>query len=209
MKRRNLLTSLIFALAVAGMNLVSPGCGVSAETWIQLALSLANTVLTALPGIITALQSLMGGTTPVLTAAQLAKLTKVFQGAENLFTTAIADINLYQKNADPTLIGKIEDILNQIKSSLGSVLTDVQVTNAALVAKITAAVDSIVGLADTILSVLPSVISGKLVAKKVSKQQMARLAPETWAASFNLAIHKPTGDAAVDAAFAQVNAVEK
>jgi hypothetical protein len=197
MKRRNFLTSLIFALAVAGMNLVSPGCGVSAETWIQLALSLANTVLTALPGIITALQSLMGGTTPVLTAAQLAKLTKVFQGAENLFTTAIADINLYQKNA------------NQIKSSLGSVLTDVQVTNAALVAKITAAVDSIVGLADTILSVLPSVISGKLVAKKVSKQQMARLAPETWAASFNLAIHKPTGDAAVDAAFAQVNAVEK
>jgi len=200
-----LLGSAMIVLSAAGG---FSGCGVAVATWIQMGLGLINTILPTIPSLITAFQGLTG---KGLTDAQVAKLTSVFNGAHDLFSQALTFVQQYQANNDPNLITKIQDLLNQIKTSLNlqQLLADLQVTNAAVVSKITVVVNSFIELVNDVLIILPSVTpTGQVHAKRVSEAQMARLKPEAWAARFNGALASSKGqNAEVEAAFSNVKAV--
>jgi hypothetical protein len=191
---------------VLSVSLVSMGCAVGgAATWINMGLNLITTLLPTIPSLIAAISGLVGKN--VLTQAQVDKLTQVFTGVQQLFQQAQTALTQYEANSDPTLITKIQDILNQVKTSLSNVLTDVQITDPATVAKITLIVNSFIDLANNILAILPTVTNGKVTARKVTHGQMAQVTPEAWAARFNEAVQKPSGNTALDAAFSQVHAV--
>jgi len=210
MQRRQFLQFSSLAVLAISMAGGFVGCGVPVATWIQMGLGLINTVLPTIPSIIAAFQGLTG---KGLTPAQVAKLQAIFTGAQDLFSQALALVQQYQAHNDNTLIAKIQDILNQLKTTLNlqQILADVQVSNPAVVAKITTVVNSFIELANDVLIILPSVSpTGQVHARKVSQAQMARLQPTVWAARFNASLATSNGkDAEVDAAFASVKAVPK
>ena len=196
------LKSAVVALAWRFM----AACGAAALPFITMGLNLIATILPTIPSIIAAISSLTGKTIP---AAAVAKITQIFVGVQDLFKQAQSALTQYQANNDPTLITKIQDILGQVKASLGNVLVDVQITDQATIAKISLIVNSFVDLANNILAILPTVVNGKVVAKKVSHAQQTQITPKAWAAKFNQAAHSPSGNADVDSAFERVTAVEK
>ncbi len=206
MNRRQFSKTAIAGLLLAYVGRFLAACGVAALPFITMGLNLIGTILPTIPGIIAAIGSLTGHTIP---PAASAKLTQIFSGVQDLFVQAEQALNQYQQNNDPTLITKIQDILNQVKLRLSNVLADTQITDAATVTKITSLVTTFVDLANTILGILPTVVGGKVVARKVSRAQMATVTPEAWSAKFNRAAQAPSGSTAVDDAFKNVVAVPK
>lgn len=207
--RREMLAGMLamFAVMLSGVSILA-GCGAAALPWITMGLNLLATLLPTLPSLIAAFGNLIGKN--ILTAAQIAKLTQIFTGVQNLFQQVQADLTAFETSSDPTLIAKIQDLLNQIKTQLSTIITDVQITDPATVAKITAIANAFIDLASNILLLLPTVAAnGKLMAKHISKAQLAKLTPEAWASRFNEAVHKPSGNPALDAAFEKVKAEPK
>jgi hypothetical protein len=210
MDRRQMIASSVFGMAAVLLG--APffvGCGVAgALPVITLGLNLVGTILPTIPGIIASISTLAGH--GVLTQAQVAKLTAVFTGVQSLFQEAESTLTTLQSNNDPTLIAKIKDIMTQIQTQLSTVLTDVQITDPGTVTKITAIVNSFIDLAANVLTILPVVSNGKIVAaKKPTNAQMRSVTPEAWAERFNRAIALPSGNPIADAAFAPVKAVPK
>ena len=179
-------------------------CGIPVATFVSMGLNLIGTVLPTIPGILAAFGNLTGKT---ITPAQVAQLTAVFQGVGDLFTQAETALNAFNANNDPTLIAKIQDILGQIKTKLSAVLTDIQIKDVATVSKITSIVNSFIDLANNVLTILPTIVNGKLQARKVSHARVQAATAEAWAPRFNRAVGAPTGSTDVDAAFANVKAV--
>jgi hypothetical protein len=199
----------VLAGAVIGLAAMGgfAGCGVATATWVTMGLGLLTAVIPTIPSLITAVAGLVG---TVLTAAQVAKLTTIFNGIGDLFSQIQADIQKFQSTNDTTLVATIRDLLTQLQGMLNvqQILTDVQITNPALVAKITTAVNQFLGLVSGILAILPAVTGGKLVEKPATSAQLATLEPKAWAAQFNAAMAATNGkDPAVDAAFSGVKAV--
>jgi hypothetical protein len=191
-------------IGLACLLVFSLGCGVAIATWISLASNLIATVLPTIPGLIASFGALGGKT---LTPAQVARLTGVFQGVSDLFSQANQLVAQYQANPDPSTVAKVRGLVTQIQTRLSSVLADLQITDAATVAKIQASIDAFTALANSILTVLPTVTGGKVTARHVSRAQMKEITPEAWAAKFNQSMQKRTGNALVDGAFANVKAV--
>jgi hypothetical protein len=204
MNRRDFGKMSLKGLAPLLVARVMVACGIAVGTFVSMGLTLISTVLPTIPGILAAFGSLTGKT---ISAAQVAQLTAVFQGVADLFRQAETALNQFNANNDPTLIAKIQDILGQVKTSLGNVLADIQIKDPATLAKITSVVNSFVDLANNILTILPQVINGKLQARKVSHAQMAQVTPEGWSSRFNQSVGKPTGNNDVDLAFSNVRAV--
>jgi len=203
MYRRHFIRLSFTSLLLLSSKFLMACAGLAVGTFVSMGLQLISTVLPTIPGILAAFGSLTGKT---ISAAQVAQLTAVFQGAADLFQQAETALNQFNANNDPTLITKIQDILGRIKSSLSSVLPDLQIKDVATLAKISSVVNSFIDLANNILTILPQVINGKLVARKVSKAQMAKVTPEGWSARFNESVGKPTGNNEVDLAFSNVRA---
>ena len=203
MKRRDILTLIGVAIA-SGLTFMA-GCGVPAATWISLATSLLATVLPTIPALIQTFGTLVGKN--IITAAQQAKLQQIFTGVQDLLNQANAGVTQFEASGDVTLLSKIKTILGQVKTSLSSVITDVGITDPATVAKITLMANSQIDLADNILAVLPVVSGGKLMAKKVTKEQMQKVTAKAWAAKFNAASNAPSGNKDIDDAFTKVKAV--
>ena len=186
-------------------SVVTMGCGTPVATWVSLGISLLNTILPTIPALITGIESLLGQT---LTAAQVAKLTTIFQGASDLLTQALTALNTYEANPQATTIQQIQTILTQVKANLSNIVADVGITDAATATKIQAIAQTFIDLAQSILNILPTVTAeGKLHAKKLSQQQLNAVTPQIWAAQFNSVIKAPSGSAAVDNAFKNVKAV--
>lgn len=198
------LAGLAFGAMLNGMAFLTGCAGLPVATFVSMGLQLVGTVLPTIPGILAAFGALSG---KVLTEAQVAQITAVFRGVGDLFTQAESALNQFNANNDPTLIAKIQDILAQIKTRLSAMLADVQVKDAAVLAKITSVTNAFIDLANNILTILPQVVNGKLQARKVSHAKLAQVTPEGWATRFNRSVGTPVGHAEVDAAFANVKAV--
>ena len=200
-------TSLgLLSLVMAGGSVLSllEGCAaVPTATFIQMGLQLLGTVIPTIPGIISAFAALVGKT---LSVSQVTKLTSIFQGVGDLFSRANAALQQFQANNDTSLISQIEDLLGQIKTNLAGVLTDVQISDQATLVKITSIVNSFIDLANNLLSILPVVSGGKLIARKVPKARMAQVTASGWATRFNRAVQTSSGNSEIDSAFAGVSA---
>ena len=206
--RRNFaVTSLKAVVLFSTVGRFLAACGAAAALpFITMGLNLIGTILPTIPSIIAAIGSLVGKTIPATTVT---KLTEIFTGVQTLFQQAQSALTQYQANNDPTLITKIQDILGQVKSSLAVDLAALQITDSATVAKVTLIFNSFIDLANNLLAILPSVVGGKVVARKVSHAQLANVTPDAWATRFNRAVSKPSGSKDVDDAFANVQAVAK
>jgi hypothetical protein len=204
--RRKFIWKTACAYGALATGYLLEACAAAALPFITMGLNLIGTILPTIPSIIAAISGLTGKTIP---STEVNKLTQIFVGVQDLFKQAQDALNQYQASNDTTLITKIQDILNQVKTRLASALADTQITDPATVSKITLVVNSFVDLANNILAILPQVVNGKAVARKVSRAQRAQVTPEAWAKKFNAAAHSPSGNAAVDAAFSKVNAVPK
>jgi hypothetical protein len=205
--RRSFLKQSFVLVALASAGRFMAACvGAAALPFITMGLNLIGTILPTIPSIIAAISSLTGHT---ISAASVAKLTQVLSGVQDLFSQAQSALIAYQQNADPTLIAKIQDLLGQVKTRMQAILTDVQITDQATVAKILSIANSFIDLANNILVILPSVANGKVQAKRVSKAQLAQVSSNAWAAKFNAAVKVKTSNPEVEKAFANVVAVPK
>lgn len=199
------LGGVVALAALASGTTFLTGCGaVPVSTFVSMGLQLLGTVIPTIPGIIAALSTLSGKT---ITAEQVQQLITVFQGVQDLFGQANAALTQFNTNNDPNLIAKIQDVLQQIKSRLSSVIVDVQIKDPGTIQKVEAVVGAFVDLTNNVLAILPQVVNGKLVARKVPHARVVAAEAQPWAARFNAAVGAPTGNNVVDSAFANVKAV--
>jgi len=207
-RKQFLFGSLLGYVAVATGLPYMIGCAAGAALpFITLGLNLIGTVLPTIPSIIASISTLAGHN--VLNESQVAKLTQVFQGVQDLFKQVEVDLNQFQANNDPTLVAKIKDALTLIQTDLKQGMADVQITDTATVTKITGIVNSFIDLTNNVLLLLPVVSNGKIQARKPTHAQLAQVDPKVWAAKFNRTVSTPSGNSAVDTAFADVKAVPK
>lgn len=205
------LGCLLLASMATPISFIGGCAGIPIATFVSMGLQLIGTVLPTIPGILAAFGTLVGKT---ISPAQVAQITAVFTGVGDLFQQAESSLNQFNANNDPTLIAKIQDILRQIKARLVALLPDVQIKDAATLAKITSIVNAFVDLANNILTILPQTVNGKLQPRKVSHAQLQAVTAESWAKKFNLVVGAPVARVRgaeyvpdVDVAFANVRAV--
>lgn len=186
-------------------------CGVAAMTWVSLGLSLIGTLAPTIPGIINGFASLVGKT---LTAAQQAKLVSIFNGVTDLLTQIKTAITNFEANPIGTILTEVKTLLTTLQSSLNisAILNDLQISDTGTVAKITGIINTILGLATTILTYLPVVNvtaagATTLSTAKIPGSVLKDSSPEAFATRLNYALWTPSGNSDVDAAFASVKTV--
>lgn len=209
MLRRKFLAMAVGMYAGIAMGLSA--CGAAVMTWISLGLSLIGTLAPTIPGIIQGFASLVGKT---LTAAQLAKLQSIFNGITDLLTQIRTAITNFEANPVGTVLTEIRTLLTTLQNSLNltNILNDLGISDTGTVAKLTGIINTIFGLATTILSVLPTISvdaagTAIITAQPIPKNIAKNLQPVAFAQSLNHALWTPCGNKDVDAAFESITAV--
>lgn len=124
---------------------------------------------------------------------------------QNISAQASRDLNLlqglyneYKANPNATTLQKIESVIADLNQNLPAVLQSAHVSNATLSARITAAVNLILTTVNSFASLMPQ--STPTTARKAATASLVH--PSDLRKQWNQQVCAPSGNAALDAAFA-------
>ena len=126
---------------------------------------------------------------------------------QNISAQASRDLNLlqtlyndYKANPSATTLQKIQNVIGELNQNLPALLQAAHIANATLAARITAAVNLILTTVNSFAALMPQ--NGPVTSRKATARlPKAKELKKQW----NLQICAPTGNAALDQAFAAIS----
>lgn len=142
-----------FLLLILNIAVFAGGC---TAAWLTAVSGLLPGILAAVNAVVAFVAALEGKTVP---AGLAAKFQQWETNIANLVSQAQAIVAQIQQNATATVLQQFQGVMSAITSNLGSILTDLNVTDSSTVAKITGFVQLAIAAASAVLSLIPMAIS--------------------------------------------------
>jgi hypothetical protein len=193
--KSNSMSKIILAM-VLSISLIATGC--SAQ-WISAALA-DLPVLTQMALNIAALVATLQ-TGKQLSLAEGLAIQKISAEAGKDLTLLQSLYNQYRANPSVDTLQKIESLIQDTTQSLPALLQAAHVSDPALSARITAAVNLIVTTVNSFASLIPRPSSSALA--RAARQRTVVPRPQDLKKQWNLQVCAPSGNAALDAALSE------
>jgi len=187
--------SKIFLALVLAISIAATGC--SAQ-WVNLALQDLPVLTQMALNIATVVSTLASG--QQASAADTAVI-------QNISAQASRDLNLlqslygeYRAAPSPTTLQQIQTVISSLNQNLPALLESAHIANPVLSARITAAVNLILTTVNSFAALMPQASTSPATSQKVRAKSLPRA--QDLKKQWNQQICAPTGNVALDAAFA-------
>src|SRR5436190_12258898 len=126
---------------------------------------------------------------------------------QNISAQASRDLNLlqtlyneYKANPSSATLQKIQNVISDLNQNLPALLQAAHISNPTLSARITAAVNLILSAVNSVASLMPQISSAPVAFRKMQAAPLLRA--QDLEKQWNLQVCSPTGNTAMDTAFA-------